>query len=212
LCLGRIDRHKGVHLLVELFEAYKARHPGPLRLVLAGPVVDPPATGAEVEVVGPVSEDEKWDLLTGALALVSPSPWEAFSLAVAESWSARTPVLVHAGCGATVEHCRRSGGGLSFAGFGEFEVAVERLCADGDWRRALGERGRAYVDGRFRWPVVTDRYARFLERVADVGRRRTTSGAAARRQVMPPPSGRGPARSTTGTPRRLTPGRTCQTR
>jgi glycosyltransferase involved in cell wall biosynthesis len=177
LCLGRIDRHKGVHLLVDLFEAYKARHPGPLRLVLAGPVVDPPTSraGAGIEVVGPVSEDEKWDLLAGAVALVSPSPWEAFSLAVAESWSARTPVMVHAGCGPTVEHCRRSGGGLSFAGFGEFEVAVERLCADADWRRALGERGRAYVDGRFRWPVVTDRYARFLERVARVGGR----GAAA---------------------------------
>ena len=33
-----------------------------------------------------------------------------------------------------------------------------------------------------------------------------------RPQVMPPPSGRRPARSTTGTPRMVTPGRTCQTR
>jgi glycosyltransferase involved in cell wall biosynthesis len=93
VCLGRIDRHKGVHLLVDLFTAYKERHPGPLRLVLAGPVVDPPAARSDVDIVGPVSEDDKWDLLAGAVALVSPSPWEAFSLAVAESWSARTPVL-----------------------------------------------------------------------------------------------------------------------
>lgn len=186
VCLGRIDRHKGVHLLVDLFSAYKERHPGPLRLVLAGPVVDPPATRSDIDIVGPVSEDDKWDLLAGALALVSPSPWEAFSLAVAESWSARTPVLVHAGCAATVEHCRRSGGGLSFAGFGEFEVAIERLCADADWRRSLGERGRAYVDERFRWPEVIDRYARFLERVVDARRRRPASGDAAAER---PPTG-----------------------
>jgi glycosyltransferase involved in cell wall biosynthesis len=178
VCLGRVDRYKGVHLLVDLFAAYKARHPGLLRLVLAGPVVDPPAARSDVDMVGVVSEDDKWDLLAGALALVSPSPWEAFSLAVAESWSARTPVLVHAGCGATVEHCRRSGGGISFAGFGEFEVAVERLCADAIWRRSLGERGRAYVDERFRWPEVIDRYARFLERVVEARCRVAPSGDA----------------------------------
>ena len=67
---------------------------------------------------------------SGATALVSPSPWEAFSLVVAESWSAGTPVVVNAGCAATVEHCRRSGAGLSFAGFGEFEAVVDRLYRD----------------------------------------------------------------------------------
>ncbi len=183
LCLGRVDRHKGVHLLAELFAAYKSHTPGPLRLVLAGPVVDAPPPHPDIDLVGPVSEGDKWDLLSGAVALVSPSPWEAFSLAVAEAWSARTPVLVHAGCAATVEHCRRSGGGLSFCGFAEFEVAVDRLVKDRGWREALGERGRAYVDERFRWPQVIDRYAAFVERVAEQGapRRRRSRDAVAQR-------------------------------
>jgi glycosyltransferase involved in cell wall biosynthesis len=116
-------------------------------------------------VVGPVSEADKWDLLSGAMAVVSPSPWEAFSLVVAESWSARTPVLVNAGCAATVEHCRRSGGGLRFDGYGEFEVAVDRLVGDAAFGAALGARGRAYVDAQFRWPVIVDRYAAFVESV-----------------------------------------------
>ena len=80
-------------------------------------------------MVGPVSDAQKWALLDGALALVSPSPWEAFSLVVAEAWSAGTPVVVNAECAATVEHCRRSGGGLCFAGFGEFEAEVDLLSA-----------------------------------------------------------------------------------
>ena len=162
VCLGRVDAHKGTHVLAAYFARYKERHPGPLRLVLAGPVVDPPPAHPDIDVPGAVSEEAKWALLARADALVSPSPWEAFSLVVAESWSARTPVLVNAGCAATVEHCRRSGGGLTFGGFGEFEVAVDRLTADDDLGATLGRRGRAYVDARFRWPVVIDRYAAFL--------------------------------------------------
>ncbi|MBV8463422.1 MAG: glycosyltransferase, partial [Acidimicrobiales bacterium] len=217
LCLGRVDKQKGVHLLVELFAAYKSRHPGPLRLVIAGPVVEPPPSLPGVDVLGPVSDDEKWSLLSGAVALVSPSPWEAFSLAVAEAWSARTPVLVRAGCGATVEHCRRSGGGVPFAGYGEFEALVDRLTTEPDWGRRLGRRGRAYVDARFRWPQIIDRYARFLERVASAGTGARRQGGrlvapASLAQEMPVPSGRGPARATTGTPSTAAPGRTRQAR
>jgi glycosyltransferase involved in cell wall biosynthesis len=165
LCLGRVDSHKGSMLLADLFTAYKARHPGPLRLVFAGPVVEAPADHPQIDVLGPVSDADKWALLGNAEALVSPSSWEAFSLVVAEAWSARTPVLVNAACAATVEHCRRSGGGLAFAGFGEFEGLVELLCGDDQVRATLGERGRAYVDRWFRWPRVIDRYAAFIESV-----------------------------------------------
>ncbi len=166
LCLGRVDRHKGTSLLAELFVAYKARHPGPLRLVFAGPVVEAPADHPDIDVLGPVSDADKWSLLEGALALVSPSAWEAFSLVVAEAWSARTPVLVNAACAATVEHCRRSGGGLSFGGFGEFEGLIDLLAQDDQVGVTLGSRGRAYVDRWFRWPRVIDRYSTFLESVA----------------------------------------------
>ncbi|HEV3281657.1 MAG TPA: glycosyltransferase family 4 protein [Acidimicrobiales bacterium] len=166
LGLGRVDRHKGTPWLVSLFAAYKQRHPGPLRLVLAGPVVEPVPHHSDIDVLGAVPEPEKWALLQEAAALVSPSPYEAFSLAVAEAWSARTPVLVNRACRATVEHCRRSGGGLPFAGFADFEAIVDRLTGDPAAARRLGARGRAYVDRWFRWPRVVDRYAGFVERVA----------------------------------------------
>ena len=165
LCLGRVDGHKGTTMLAGFFRRYKERRPGPLRLVLAGPVVEPPPAHPDIDVLGPVDDDAKWDLLGGALALVSPSPWEAFSLVVCEAWSARTPVLVNAGCGATVEHCRRSGGGIPFDGYGTFEAAVDLLRTRPGLGAELGRRGRAYVDGRYRWEVVVDRYAAFVEAV-----------------------------------------------
>lgn len=165
MCLGRVDSHKGTTLLARYFARYKERHPGPLRLVLAGPVVDAPPAHSDMDLLGPVPNEVKWALLSRASALVSPSPWEAFSLVVAEAWSARTPVLVNAVCAATVEHCRRSGGGLTFNGYAEFEVAVDRLVHDAPFGSALGQRGRTYVDSRFRWPLVIDRYATFVESV-----------------------------------------------
>ena len=165
LCLGRVDAKKGTTLLAALFSRYKERHPGPLRLVFAGPVVEPPPPHPALELVGPVSEDVKWSLLRDAVALVSPSPFEAFSLVVAEAWSARRPVMVNAQCAATVEHCRRSGGGITFDGFGEFEVGLDLLTGDPEAGRSLGERGRTYVDRWFRWPQVVDRYATFVEKV-----------------------------------------------
>ena len=91
VCLGRVETRKGTSLLARLFAEYKRRRPGPLRLVLAGPVVEAPAAHPDIDIVGAVSEEEKWRLLVGARALVSPSPWEAFSLVVAEAWSAAPP-------------------------------------------------------------------------------------------------------------------------
>jgi glycosyltransferase involved in cell wall biosynthesis len=169
LCLGRVEPKKGTSLLASLFARYKERRAGPLRLVMAGPIVDAPGEHPDVDLVGSVSDDEKWALLEGAVALVAPSPWEAFSLVVAESWSARTPVMVNAQCAATVEHCRRSGGGVLFGDYREFEVGVDLLSTDPGARRSLGERGRAYVDRRFRWPHVIDRYSAFVERVVAAG-------------------------------------------
>ncbi len=165
LCLGRVEPRKGTSLLAASFARYKERRPGPLRLVLAGPVVDAPPRHPEVDVLGPVGEGQKWALLEGAVALAAPSPFEAFSLVVAEAWSARTPVLVNAVCAATAEHCARSGGGLAFGEYATFEVAVERLLGDPGLADELGDRGRAYVDAHFRWPVVVDRYAAFVTSV-----------------------------------------------
>jgi glycosyltransferase involved in cell wall biosynthesis len=167
LCLGRVDDGKGTAVLARFFAAYKDRHPGPLALVYAGPVVHRVPAHPDVVVLGEVDEDAKWALLAGARALVNPSGYEAFSIVVIEAWFAGTPVLVNAGCAATREHVARSGGGLWFGGFAEFEAVVDRLTADAALRSALVHRGRGYAEANFRWPRIIDRYQAFLEGVAE---------------------------------------------
>lgn len=165
-CVGRVDGPKGADLLSAAFLAYKRRRPGPLALVFVGPVVDRPPTHPDIVVTGPLNEGAKWAILEGAVALVSPSALESFSLVVVEAWSAGTPVLVNGRCEPTREHCERSGGGLWFWDYASFEVVLDVLLADGTLRRALAERGQRYVEANFTWPVVIERYQRFVEGVA----------------------------------------------
>jgi glycosyltransferase involved in cell wall biosynthesis len=170
-CIGRVTDLKGTSTLAEFFAAYKRRRPGPLALALVGPVSVQPISHPDIVVTGAVDEAVKWDILEGSLALVSPSPFESFSIVIMEAWSEMVPVLVNGACPPTREHCERSGGGLWFESYAQFEAAVDRLVSDTALRRTLAERGRRYVEDNFRWPTVVDRYGRFLEELVG-GRQR----------------------------------------
>jgi glycosyltransferase involved in cell wall biosynthesis len=172
LCyLGRVDEHKGCGMLAEYFERYKERHPGDLALALVGPVSDSAPGHPDIVVTGTVSEADKWDILAGAEVMVMPSAYESFSLVLLEAWTLGIPVLVNASCAATMEHCRRSGGGLWFESYRSFEVAVDRLVSDRVLRSTLGEAGGRYTSHYYRWPSIIDRYTRFLQGVIARGHR-----------------------------------------
>ena len=81
-----------------------------------------------------------------------------------ESWIARRPVLVHADCDVTREHCLASGGGLYFRSYAEFAACVDRLRQDAPLADAMGSAGRRYVLENYEWPLVVDRYLGALER------------------------------------------------
>ncbi len=167
VCIGRVDGPKGADALAKAFLAYKRRRPGSIALVFVGPVVDTPPAHPDIVVTGPVDEPTKWGLIEGATALVSPSALESFSLVVVEAWSAGIPVMVNGRCDPTREHCERSGGGAWFTDYASFEVLLDRILADAPLRRALGEAGRRYVEANFTWPVVIQRYQRFVSQVAN---------------------------------------------
>ncbi len=168
--VGRVDEHKGSKMLASYFATYKERHPGPLALALVGPVSVELPPHPDIVVTGAVPESDKWDIMRDALVAVSPSALESFSLVVIEAWVEQLPVLVNGSCGPTREHCERSGGGLWFTSYPEFEAVLERLVSDDGLRAELGRRGLAFVDQHFRWPVLVARYDEFLTSVVARGR------------------------------------------
>ena len=165
LCVGRVERTKGAHVLAEMFAEYKRRRPGPLKLVFIGPEHERVDRHPDVVVAGRQPEAVKWGALGAAEVFITPSAFESFSLVVLESWLAGTAVLVNGLCAATMEHCRRGGGGLWFTSYATFEAALDRLLEDGDLRADLGRRGEAYARATFAWEPLLDRYEALCERV-----------------------------------------------
>jgi glycosyltransferase involved in cell wall biosynthesis len=173
LCLGRMDASKGTHELAAFFAEYKRRRPGPLRLVLAGDPVQPPPAHPDVDVVGVVDEATKHSAIAGAAAVVSPSFFESFSMVITEAWAQERPVLVQGRSDVLRGQALRSGGGLAYAGYAEFEAAVTWLLDEPERFDALGRTGRAYTVATYSWDAVLGRYEALLEAAVGRGPRRT---------------------------------------
>ncbi|MEM7140396.1 MAG: glycosyltransferase family 4 protein [Actinomycetota bacterium] len=165
LFLGRVDRGKGVHDLVERFDRHTGRG-GSGRLVVAGSVEGRPPEGRGVTVLGPIPEEHKFGLIAAADVLINPSFYESFSIVILEAWLAGTPVLVNGWCEPMVEHVTLSGGGLFYTGVSDFELALERLLTEASTRDALASAGREYVTRRYAWSAVRTRLDGLVDAVS----------------------------------------------
>ena len=163
LYVGRIDRNKGCADLFRYFSSFVAETAKPLELLLIGSaVMDIPGHPA-IRHLGFLSEQDKFDALSGARVLLMPSPYESLSVVVLEAWAMGRPVLVNAACRVLEGQCMRSGGGLFYRGYSEFADALRRLATDATLRAALGAAGQVYVRAEYDWTVVERRTEGFLE-------------------------------------------------
>ncbi|GIU90711.1 MAG: hypothetical protein KatS3mg010_1810 [Acidimicrobiia bacterium] len=87
-------------------------------------------------------------------------------MVLTEAFAQGRPGLVQSRCDVLLGHARRSGAAIPYAGFAEFEAALELLESRPGLADALGARGLAYVEAEYSWPVVLDRYERFLHGTA----------------------------------------------
>jgi len=124
-----------------------------------------------VVALGFVSDEDRWDILRHAMALLNPSIYESLSLVLLEAWTVSLPVLVNSACDVTVGQCRRSEGGLAIE-FADPKRAAEAIVhglASESARRTMGASGAAYVERNYVWDVVLDRYERVARAVAAGG-------------------------------------------
>lgn len=170
LCLGRVEALKGSEELAAFFAAYKVRQPGPLMLVLAGDLVQEPDLHPDVVLAGVVSDEVKRSLLAGCELLVAPSFYESFSMVLTEAWVYGKATLVQGRSDVLAGQVERTGGGVAYTGFAEFETALQMLLVDAPLRDRLGAAGAAYVDENYRWDVIMTRYEALLERASSMVR------------------------------------------
>ena len=160
--VGRVDPGKGSVELFDFFSEYKRRNPTDLALVVVGDPVEPMPAHPDVFVCGFVAEAVKRGAIAGTLGLVQPSYFESFSLVLIEAWAQGRPALVQGRCDVLAGHARRSGGGLAYRGFAEFEAAVDLLVGDPSLAAALGAAGQRYARRRYGWEGILARYEDFL--------------------------------------------------
>jgi phosphatidylinositol alpha-mannosyltransferase len=198
LFIGRADERKGLPVLLRSFEALR-RAGVPARLTVAGAApekVEPLLLDPDgVDLVGRVSEREKWRLLGRADLLCAPSlGGESFGMVLTEAFASGTPVVASDIAGYRDVVSDGVDGVLVAPGdpaaLGE---ALARLGLDGPRREAMAAAARQRAR-RFSWSRVAEEVAAVYEEVAlapaaaagaRLGRRLGLASATGRR--TPPP-------------------------
>jgi glycosyltransferase involved in cell wall biosynthesis len=166
LYLGRVDRNKGCHTLLDYYAAYASSSPQAPTLLLAGPATMQIPSHPRIRALGYVSNDLREALMARARLLIVPSRYESLSIVLLEAWNHAVPALVNADCAVLDGQVRRANGGLSYRSLDEFSEAMDYLMAHQHKRDQFGRQGLAYVDREYRWPTVLDRVERLLQAVA----------------------------------------------
>jgi phosphatidylinositol alpha-mannosyltransferase len=159
LFVGRAEERKGLPVLLRAFEALHAAGVG-AKLTVAGATADEVEPflldSAGVEVLGRISDDDKWRLLHEADLLCAPSMGgESFGIVLAEAFASGTAVV----CSDIAGYRDVATDGVDSvlvppgepAALGE---ALHALATDPERRAEMGAAARDSAD-RFAWPQVT---------------------------------------------------------
>jgi glycosyltransferase involved in cell wall biosynthesis len=165
LYIGRIDENKGFPGLFEHFLKFKVETGSPVKLLLIGSTVVGIPAHPDVMHLGFLDEQDKFDALDGALALVIPSFYESLSMVTLEAWALGKPVLANARCEVLKGQCLRSNAGLFYDGYDEFKAALALILESDSLRRALGENGRKYFAAHYTWDRIEAKYMALLDRL-----------------------------------------------
>ncbi len=160
LYAGRKGHEKNVHTLIRYFTAYKEKHRNDLKLVLIGPAALPIPSHMKNDILdlGFIPKQDKNDAYSAATVFCQPSRNESFSIVIMEAWLCQTPCLVDGKCAVTREHVVRSGGGLYFENYSDFEGCLNYFLNQPVMRQNMGESGRQYVLKNFEWDSIIQTY------------------------------------------------------
>ena len=164
--VGRIDENKGCKELFAFFERYAVLHPHGLDLVLVGSKHLDVPKHPRIRHLGFLSDEDKFDAIAAADALIMPSQFESLSMVALEAWALGKPVLANGRCDVLRGQCIRSNGGLYYETFEEFAEALFALEGTGPLGAILGRNGREYFRRHYTWPVIERKYMDMFERLS----------------------------------------------
>jgi glycosyltransferase involved in cell wall biosynthesis len=165
LYVGRIDEGKNVPELFAHFQRFRAETAAPLKLVLIGKPHIPLPDHPDIISLGFLSEQDKFDGIMAATAVINPSLYESLSMIALEAWLMERPVLVNGRCEVLKQQCRASDGGLYYHNYDEFSRTLSRLINSPALRQQLGRQGQQFVNKNYRWEIILAKYQAVIETV-----------------------------------------------
>lgn len=162
--VGRIDLGKESPRMFDYFMEYKRRNNSSLKLVLMGKAVIDIPQHPDIINLGFVSDEDKFNGIKGARALILPSKYESLSISVLEAMKLSVPVIVNGRCDVLKGHCTKSNGGLFYNNFFEFEGAVNYLLSHKEEYQKMQDNAVRYVDTYFDWKVIMEKFDMMIER------------------------------------------------
>jgi glycosyltransferase involved in cell wall biosynthesis len=108
--------------------------------------------------LGTVTEQEKYDALDAAVALVVPEVLSSMSMVTLEAWACGRAVICAAESPVVWGMARRARAGLAFRDAAEFGEIVGMLADDKAMRDRLGNAGRDFVERTYSWPRIVETY------------------------------------------------------
>ncbi len=163
--VGRIDEGKDCPRLFKYFIEYKRRVKSDLKLVLMGKAVCDIPKSPDIISLGFVSEEDKFDGIKGAKALILPSKFESLSISVLEAMTLSVPVIVNGTCDVLKGHCVKSNGGLYYKNYFEFEGCINYMMEHPEEYAIMCKNARKYVEDYFQWDDIMKKFDRIIERV-----------------------------------------------
>lgn len=163
--VGRIDEGKDCPRLFKYFLEYKRRVKSDLRLVLMGKAVCDIPKSPDIISLGFVSEEDKFDGIKGAKALILPSKFESLSISVLEAMTLSVPVIVNGICDVLKGHCVKSNGGLYYKNYFEFEGCINYMMEHPEEYAIMCKNARKYVEDYFQWDDIMKKFDSIIERV-----------------------------------------------
>ena len=166
--VGRIDQGKDCPRMFQYFIEYKKRNPGNLKLVLMGKAVVEVPSHPDIISLGFVSEEDKFNGIKGAKALILPSKFESLSISVLEAMALSIPVIVNGRCDVLRGHCTKSNAGLYYRNYFELEGVVNYMLDHPEQYEVMKQKAKQYIDENYQWDVIMAKFDRIIEDTAGV--------------------------------------------